>query len=91
MEVIKDTNKELELAFENEKPTIFLLLKEELDRRPEVIMCAWREEHPLTKKIYFYIRTDGSISPRKILLEVLQSALKRVDSFEKVYKKILKV
>jgi DNA-directed RNA polymerase subunit L len=89
--ISKETEKELELVFENEKPTVFLLLKEELDKRPEVVICAWREEHPLTKKVYFYIRTDGSKKPREVLLEAIQSALKRVDSFEKTYKKVVKL
>jgi len=89
MKVIKDNDKELEILFENEKPTVFMLIKEELDKMPEVTIAAWREDHPLTKNIYFYIRTNGEKKPREALIEALKAVLIRIDNFEKEINKVI--
>lgn len=89
MKIIKENERELEFVVENEKPTIFMLLKEELDKDPDVLMAAWREDHPLLKNIYFYVRTNNK-NPRSAILEALERILKRISDFEKEYNKLFK-
>ncbi len=87
LKIIKESEKELEILAEKEKPTIFMLLKEELDKDPAVVMCAWKEDHPLTKNIHFYIRTNGKKKPKEILLKCINNLIKKLDKFEEVYNK----
>jgi len=89
MKILKDNDRELEILFENERPTVLFLIKEELDKIPEVVMAAWREDHPLTKNIYFYIRTNGDKKPREVLIKALEALLRRIEDFEKEIKKII--
>ncbi|HIP90560.1 MAG TPA: hypothetical protein EYH22_03350 [Candidatus Nanopusillus sp.] len=90
MEILKETDTEMEILFKNEKPTFLMIVKEELDKMPEVLIAAWREDHPLTKDIYFYVKTDGSKKPREVILEAIQRAIKRVEDFSDSFKKVLK-
>ena len=90
MEILKETDTEIEMLFKNEKPTFLMVVKEELDKMPEVLIAAWREDHPLTKNIYFYVKTDGSKKPREVILEAIQRAIKRVDDSQSSLKKALK-
>jgi len=87
IKIIKENERELEIMVEREKPTIFMLLKEELDKDPDVVMCAWKEDHPLTKNIYFYIRTNGNKKPKELLMEGINKVIKKLEEFEKVYNK----
>ncbi|RDD52595.1 hypothetical protein BA065_01045 [Nanoarchaeota archaeon NZ13-N] len=89
LKIIKENDKELEILAEKEKATIFMLLKEELDKDPDVIMCAWKEDHPLSKNIHFYIKTNGKKSPKETLMEYVNKLIKKLEDFEKVYNKAL--
>jgi len=89
LKIIKENDKELEILAEKEKATIFMLLKEELDKDPDVIMCAWKEDHPLSKNIHFYIKTNGKKSPKETLMEYVNRLIKKLEDFEKVYNKAL--
>jgi len=87
IKILKENDRELEIVVEREKPTIFMLLKEELDKDPDVVMCAWKEDHPLTKNIYFYIRTNGNKKPKDLLIESINKAIKKLEEFEEIYNK----
>jgi len=89
IKILKENDKELEIMVEREKPTVFMLLKEELDKDPDVVMCAWREDHPLTKNIYFYIRTNGNKRPKELLMESINKVIKKLEEFEEVYNKAI--
>jgi len=89
MKINKESETEMEIIFENDKATISMLLKEELDKDPNVILAAWKENHPLIKDIYLYIKTDGKKKPRKVLIDSINKALDRLNSFEKEYNKII--
>ena len=89
MKINKESEIEMEIIFENDKATISMLLKEELDKDPNVIIAAWKENHPLIKDIYLYIKTDGKKKPREVLIDAIRRALDRLNSFEKEYNKIV--
>ncbi|MFP3131918.1 MAG: DNA-directed RNA polymerase subunit L [Candidatus Nanopusillus sp.] len=89
MKINKESETEMEIIFENDKATISILLKEELDKDPNVILAAWKENHPLIKDIYLYIKTDGKKKPREVLIDSIKRALDRLNSFEKEYNKII--
>jgi len=89
MKVNKESETEMEIIFENDKATISMLLKEELDKDPDVIIAAWKENHPLIKDIYLYIRTNGKRKPREVLIDAIKRALDRLNGFEKEYNKII--
>ena len=89
MKINKESETEMEIIFENDKATISMLLKEELDKDPNVIIAAWKENHPLIKDIYLYIKTDGKKKPREVLIDAIRRALDRLNSFEKEYNKIV--
>jgi DNA-directed RNA polymerase subunit L len=89
MKINKESETEMEIIFENDKATISILLKEELDKDPNVIIAAWKENHPLIKDIYLYIKTDGKRKPREILIDAIKRALDRLNDFEKEYNKII--
>jgi DNA-directed RNA polymerase, subunit L len=89
MKINKESETEMEIIFENDKATISMLLKEELDKDPNVIIAAWKENHPLIKDIYLYIKTDGKKKPREVLIDAIKRALDRLNSFEKEYNKIV--
>jgi DNA-directed RNA polymerase, subunit L len=65
MKINTESETEMEIIFENDKATISMLLKEELDKDPNVIIAAWKENHPLIKDIYLYIKTDGKKNQEK--------------------------
>ncbi|MEM4511193.1 MAG: RpoL/Rpb11 RNA polymerase subunit family protein [Nanopusillaceae archaeon] len=85
IKILKENERELEIVVEKNKPTIFMLLKEELDNNPDVIMCAWKEDHPLSKNIYFYLKTNGNKKPRDLILESIQKLMNKIKEFEKIY------
>jgi len=89
MKINKESETEMEIIFENDKATISMLLKEELDKDPNVIIAAWKENHPLIKDIYLYIKTDGKKKPREVLIDAIKRALDRLNDFEKEYNKIV--
>lgn len=89
MKINKESETEMEIIFENDKATISMLLKEELDKDPNVILAAWKDNHPLIKDIYLYIKTDGKKKPREVLIDSIKKALDRLNSFEKEYNKII--
>jgi DNA-directed RNA polymerase subunit L len=89
MKINKESETEMEIIFENDKATISMLLKEELDKDPNVIIAAWKENQPLIKDIYLYIKTDGKKKPREVLIDAIKRALDRLNSFEKEYNKII--
>jgi DNA-directed RNA polymerase subunit L len=89
MKINKESETEMEIIFENDKATISMLLKEELDKDPNVIIAAWKENHPLIKDIYLYIKTDGKKKPREVLIDAIKRALDRLNSFEKEYNKAI--
>jgi len=89
MKINKESETEMEIIFENDKATISMLLKEELDKDPNVIIAAWKENHPLIKDIYLYIKTDGKKKPREVLIDAIKRALDRLSDFEKEYNKII--
>jgi len=89
MKINKESETEMEIIFENDKATISMLLKEELDKDPNVIIAAWKENHPLIKDIYLYIKTDGKKKPREVLIDAIKRALVRLSDFEKEYNKII--
>ena len=89
MKINKESEIEMEIIFENDKATISMLLKEELDKDPNVIIAAWKENHPLIKDIYLYIKTDGKKKPREVLIDTIKRALDRLNDFEKEYNKII--
>ena len=89
MKINKESETEMEIIFENDKATISMLLKEELDKDPNVIIAAWKENQPLIKDIYLYIKTDGKKKPREVLIDAIKRALDRLNNFEKEYNKII--
>jgi DNA-directed RNA polymerase subunit L len=89
MKINKESETEMEIIFENDKATISMLLKEELDKDPNVIIAAWKENHPLIKDIYLYIKTDGKKKPREVLIDAIKRALDRLNDFEEEYNKII--
>jgi DNA-directed RNA polymerase, subunit L len=89
MKINKESETEMEIIFENDKATISMLLKEELDKDPNVIIAAWKENHPLVKDIYLYIKTDGKKKPREVLIDAIKRALDRLNDFEEEYNKII--
>jgi len=89
MKINKESETEMEIIFENDKATISMLLKEELDKDPNVIIAAWKENHPLIKDIYLYIKTDGKKKPKEVLIDAIKRALDRLSDFEKEYNKII--
>jgi len=89
MKINKESETEMEIIFESDKATVSMLLKEELDKDPNVIIAAWKENHPLIKDIYLYIKTDGKRKPKEVLIDAIKRALDRLSDFEKEYNKII--
>lgn len=89
MKVLRESDEELEVQFDGEAPTIFILLKEELDKDENVSMCAWKYNHPLEKNLIFYVKTTNGKKPREVILDALKRLLDRINNFEKEYNKII--
>lgn len=89
MKISKDNNEEIELVFENELPSIFILLKEELDKDKDVVMSAWKKEHPLINNVYFYLKVKEGKKAKEVLLKALKRLLDRISEFEEEYDKLL--
>ncbi|BBL45184.1 DNA-directed RNA polymerase subunit L [Nanobdella aerobiophila] len=89
MKIIKENDEEMEIVFENDRPTVYILIKEELDKDKNVIISAWKEDHPLLKNISLYIKTDKNEKPRNALINATKRAIERVNNFSKEYNKII--
>ncbi len=89
MKIVKETEDTLEILLENDKPTIFMLLKEELLKDENVLIAAWREDHPLLKNITFLIKTNGKVKARDALERAIRKSIERLNRFEESYKKVI--
>lgn len=89
MKILKENDNEMEVVLENDKPTVFMLIKEELDKDENIIISGWREDHPLLKNIHLYIRTNGKEKPRDALINAIERALNRLKDFREEYNKII--
>jgi DNA-directed RNA polymerase subunit L len=89
MKILKENDNEIEILFEKDRPTAIMLIKEELDKDENVIISGWREDHPLLKNIYLYVRTNNKEKAREALINAIERALKRISNFRKEYNKII--
>ncbi|MGC9132871.1 MAG: RpoL/Rpb11 RNA polymerase subunit family protein [Nanopusillaceae archaeon] len=89
MKIVRENDNEIEILFEKDRPTSVMLIKEELDKDENVIISGWREDHPLLKNIYLYIRTNNKEKAREALINAIERALKRVSNFREEYNKII--
>ena len=75
VEVLKGTEKELELALDN--LTIASLLVHYLRSDERVEFASFNQEHPLVDEIKLFLRVKKD-APRKVLKEVVQKVLSDV-------------
>ncbi|BFI73347.1 hypothetical protein YN1_3340 [Nanoarchaeota archaeon] len=89
MKILKENDNEMEIVLENDKPTVIMLVKEELDKDENVVISGWKEDHPLLKNIHLYIRTNEKEKARDALINAIERALKRLSNFKEEYNKII--
>ena len=81
IEIINQTENELELRILEEGHTLMSILRKELFNDPAVVQTGYMLKHPLIKEVRLYLKTKG-----KNTKEALQTALKnlsaKIDEFE---------
>ena len=85
IEVIKNEGSYLEFRIIGEDHTLCNILREVLLRNEKVKVAAYRIDHPLLdrKRPMFIINTDGTVSPKDVLLEAIGSINKDVKGLKK--------
>jgi DNA-directed RNA polymerase subunit L len=85
IEVIKNEGSFLEFRLIGEDHTLCNVLRDELLQNKKVKVAAYRIDHPLLdrKRPMFIINTDGTVSPKDVLLEAIDSISKDVKVLKK--------
>lgn len=85
IEVIKNEGSYLEFRIIGEDHTLCNILREVLLRNEKVKVAAYRIDHPLLdrKRPMFIINTDGTVSPKDVLLEAIGSINKDAKGLKK--------
>ena len=83
IKIVKESDKNIEIEMENEKPTLFMLIKNELDKMDNVLFSAWKEDHPLTKNVRLKVVTNGKIKARDAIIKAIEKSLKLLNDIEK--------
>ncbi|MEM1689329.1 MAG: RpoL/Rpb11 RNA polymerase subunit family protein [Candidatus Hadarchaeales archaeon] len=89
VEVVEKEEKKRVLKVTGTDHTIMNLLCSELHSDEDVVFAAYREDHPLTKTITFYIQTSGK-TPEKAIKDAIARIQRQIDEFEEKFKKALK-
>ncbi|HDH06945.1 MAG TPA: DNA-directed RNA polymerase subunit L [Thermoproteales archaeon] len=80
--IVKEEENVLEFELPSEDHTFCNLLVNILNKNPHVEFAAYKIEHPLVGVPRIYVRTDGSVKPREVLVE----ASKQIESIYTVIK-----
>jgi len=90
IKVLKREANELKFELEGEGHTFCNLLQKVLLENGEVEMAGYHIDHPLTGKPVVYVKTKGSKSPEKVLVEAAEKIKHMRKEFEEALNKALK-
>lgn len=88
IEVLNQTDTELELRIFEEGHTFMNLLRKELFNDPSVSHAGYLIKHPLIKEVRFYVKVKGDISPIEALKKALKRLEEKIDEFETTFESI---
>lgn len=81
IEILNQTENELELRILEEGHTLNSILRKELFNDPAVIHTGYMLKHPLIKEVRFYLKTKGK-PPKEALQTALKNLAAKIDEFE---------
>jgi len=90
IKVLKREGNELKFELEGEGHTFCNLLQKVLLQDEEVEMAGYNIAHPLTANPVVYVKTKGTKSPEKVLIEAAEKIKEMRKEFEEALNKALK-
>lgn len=91
IKVLKREGNELKFELEGEGHTFCNLLQKVLLSSEDVEMAGYNIPHPLAANPIVYVRTKGSKSPEKALIEAAEKIKKMQKEFREALDKALKI
>jgi DNA-directed RNA polymerase subunit L len=88
IEILNQTEKELELRIMEEGHTLMSILRKELFNDPDVIHTGYMLKHPLIKEVRFFLKTKEK-SPKEALETALKNLSVKLDEFELKFEKAI--
>ena len=88
IEILNQTEKELELRIIEEGHTLMSVLRRELFNDPDVIHTGYMLKHPLIKEVRFFLKTKEK-SPKEALETALKNLSAKLDEFEIKFEKAI--
>ncbi len=89
VEVLEKVEKRRTMRITGSDHTVMNLLCSELHNDENVVFAAYREEHPLTKTITFFIETSEK-TPERAISEAVSRIQKQIDEVEEKFKKAVR-
>jgi DNA-directed RNA polymerase II subunit RPB11 len=87
VEVLEKVEKRRKMKITGADHTVMNLLCSELHNDENVVFAAYREEHPLTKTITFFIETSEK-TPERAISEAISRIQKQIGEVEEKFKKL---
>ena len=88
LEILNQTENELELKILEEGHTLMSVLRKELFNDSSVVHTGYMVKHPLIKEVRFYIKTKEK-SPLKALQDALKRLEVKIDEFETKFEDVV--
>ncbi|KKF93628.1 DNA-directed RNA polymerase II subunit RPB11 [Ceratocystis platani] len=64
-----------------EDHTLGNLISEHLKKHKNVMMAGYKISHPNVPELFIRIQTDGSISPREVLMVIIKNLMRDLSTF----------
>ena len=91
IKILKREGNELKFELEGEGHTFCNLLQKILLENKDVEVAGYNIPHPLTANPIIYVKTKGSKSPEKVLIEAAEEIKQLRNEFEEALNKALKI
>ena len=90
VEILTEDDDTLEFQITGEGHTLMVALRNELFKMENVLTAGYSIEHPLSPNPKLYIKTNGKVSPRKVLKNACDIVLSQLNDFETNFQKAIK-
>ncbi len=88
-QIIEETNTKMKIVFKGETHTFLNILRKELWNDPNVVLAAYRIQHPLKNEAEFILETNGKEKPREALINAVKRIIQKLQEFKQEYLKAL--
>jgi len=86
VEIMEEDERKIKLKMNGYGHTFCNLLQKVALKHPHVTYASYNIGHPLVQKPVFTLITDGSVSPREVLKELVERIIEDTDSFLEKFK-----